>query len=300
MPRVLVYQANGAQGAAVVRHVREAGYATRVLIRNESKSGTFTGQGIEVAVADLLDRDAMARAHESVDHVVLQIPAHADAFVAKAVENAVLAMTLHGVKGTIVKMAHATPAASVPDSGFSANAILLKRLQSCPVPFSVVEPTMYLDTFLKPNFRHEIPVKHVLDLPLPETQKVAWTTIDDSARLAVGLLEAVAYGSTVRCAGATALDGHALAEVFSEALGQGITYRSTPVDVFQREIEAAVGPAAAATVVSKFRFLSRFPAEAERLLAGTFRRIDALPDFEPTPIAEWVRSNRESFRTNAR
>lgn len=300
MSRVLVYQANGAQGAAVARYVNQAGYTTRVLIRDKSKAVNFTSIGIEVAVADLLDHESVARAHESVDYVIVQIPAYTDAFVSEAIENAVHAMVLHGVKGAFIKMANVTPALFMPDSGFSANVIILKKLQSCSIPFSVVEPTMYLDTFLKPNFRHEISAEHVLDLPLAEALKVAWTTIDDSARLVVGLLKAESYGLTVRCAGETALGGYELAATFSEVLGQEIKYKSTSMDVFQHEIETAIGSASATTVVSKFRFLSQFPAEAERMLTSTFRQIDALPNFEPTSLENWVQSNGASFRVDVR
>lgn len=246
-----------------------------------------------------MDREAILRAHESVDYAVLQIPAYADFFVAKAIGHATLAMELHRVKGAIVKMANPTPESVVPDSGFSANAIVLERLRASAVPLSVVEPIMYLDTSLKPNFRHEISVDQLIDLPLAHNVEVAWTTADDAARMAAGLLTAKLYGSTVRCAGDIAVHGHQLAAAFSSVLDRKIKYRSTPMDVFQREIETALGPAASALVVAKFRFLSQYREEACRLLGGTFKAVDILPDFEPTKIENWVQANRRNFEITA-
>lgn len=296
MSRVLVYQANGVQGAATARLVRQAGYTTRVLIREASKKEMFTSYGIEVAIADLHDRSALLSAHQSVDHVVLQIPAYTDAFVAKAIENAAFAMESKAIKGAIVKMANPTPSRFVPDSGFSANAIVLKRMRASTIPFSVVEPTLYLDTFLKPNLRHEVSCEHLIDFPVAETLKIAWTTVDDAARMAVLLLQAEAYGLTLRCAGDVAYDGYELAALFSSALGKEIDYRSTSVETFQREIESAIGPAAAAPAVSKFRFLSSFPQEASDMFSRTFKADRVLGEFLPTKVLDWINSNGAAFR----
>lgn len=283
MSRVLVYQANGVQGAATARLVQQAGYTTRVLIRDATKGGIFASRGMEVAIADLHDRAALQEAHESVDHVLLQIPAYADDFVTRAIDNAAFAMESNAVAGVIVKMANPTPAQFVANSGFSTNALVLERLRASRIPFSVVEPTMYLDTFLKPGLRHEI-AHGLIDFPVPETLRVAWTTANDAARMAVLLLQQGSFGSTLRCAGAVAYDGHELASVFSDFIGKTIRYRSTPVETFQREIESAIGAAAAAPAVSKFRFIARYPQEAENMFSRAAESDRVPANFMPTSV----------------
>lgn len=296
MSRVLVYQANGVQGAATLRGIMREGFAARALIRNASRAADFTARGVEVAVADLMDRDALIRAHESIDYVVVQIPAHADAFVASAVDNAVCAMESAGVQGAVIKMANPTPVRAEPDSGFSANAIVLERMRRSTIRFSVVEPTMYLDTFLKPNLRHEIAHGRVIDLPIADSLKVAWTTVDDAGRLAACLLRPDFDELTIRCAGRRAYGGQDLAAAFSAALGREIGYRSTGLDVFQHDIESAIGARAAAPVVAKFRFLSRFPEDAQRMLGTPWNAANAPHGFQPTDLHDWLRMNRECFR----
>ena len=295
MSRVLVYQANSVQGSATARAVQQAGYTTRVLIRNRSTEESLLKSGFEVAVADLLDREALRRAHESVDQVVLQIPAYSDAFASQAIDNAASALETMGVQSAVIKMANPTPARSWPNSGFSVNAILLDRMRTSAVPFCVVEPTMYLDTFLKPNFRHEIGRLHVIDLPLPEGLRVAWTTVDDAAWLAALLLRDNPCGGAVRCAGAESHAGPELAAMFSAVLNKKIDYRATPIEEFQREIEAAIGPGAAAPVVAKFRLLSGYPDEAANLLSHSHRS-DLLPNqFTHTRARDWIWQNRSAF-----
>jgi uncharacterized protein YbjT (DUF2867 family) len=295
MSRVLVYQANGVQGGATLRRIQEAGFTARALIRNTSRAAEHSSLGVEVAVADLADRDALIRAHQSVDYVVLQIPAYADAFVATAIENAINALEATRVKGAIIKTANPSSLEATPDSGFSANAIVLNRMRSSAIPFSVVEPTMYLDTFLKPNFRREIARHNMIDLPIADDLKIAWTTVDDAARLAVCLLRSQIWGQTRRCAGETAYRGHELAAAFSIALGRQISYHSTALDEFQRDIESAIGAAAAAPVISKFRFLARLPEEASRMFDVATKVTSVHGTFAPTRAHDWISMNSASF-----
>jgi uncharacterized protein YbjT (DUF2867 family) len=252
---------------------------------------------MEIAVADLLDRAALLRAHEMVDHAIVQIPAHGDAFVAEAIENSLYAMQSCGVKSAVLKMANPTPAQCVADCGFSANLVVLRRMQSSNIPYSVVEPTMYLDTLLKPSLRQEIAQLHRIDLPVSGRLAVAWTTVDDAARMAVAVLNRGRSGLMVRCAGEAAYRGCELAAAFSAMLGQSVDYHSTELDSFRRDIESAIGVVAAAPVVSKFDFLSRYPQEASRMLSPTLDVGDVLSDFKATSLQDWIGRNRASFET---
>jgi uncharacterized protein YbjT (DUF2867 family) len=295
MSRVLVYQANGVQGGATLRRVQQAGFTARGLIRNASRAAALIDLGFEVAVADFADREALIRAHESVDHVILQIPAYADAFVASAIDNAICAMETARVKGVVIKMANPTSLQATANSGFSANRIVQERMRSSAMPYSVVEPTMYLDTFLKPNLRREIAQERVIELPIERCLKIAWTTVDDAAKLAVSLLQSNAWGVTIRCAGAAAFDGDELAAAFTAILDRRITYRSVDLEIFRRDIESVIGPAAAAPVVAKFGFLARFPEEARRMLGVSTNAVGAPGDFRATDLHDWIRTNRASF-----
>lgn len=136
--RVLVYQANGVQGAATLRRVQQAGFRARALVRNSERAEALEALGFEAAIADLNDREALLRAHDSAEHVILQIPAYADSIVRRATENAVAAMQSVNHRSVIVKMANPTSERVVPDSGFSANAIVAEGLRASGIAYSVV------------------------------------------------------------------------------------------------------------------------------------------------------------------
>jgi uncharacterized protein YbjT (DUF2867 family) len=296
MSRILVYQANSVQGAATLRHVQQAGFETRALIRNKSTATGLIARGVEVAVADFADRDALLRAHRSVDFAVVQIPAYADAFVATAIANATFAMKAARVEGAVIKMANPSSSQALPNSGFSANSIVLEMVRSCGIEHSVVEPTMYLDTFLKPNLSEEIARANVIDLPIEDTVEIAWTTVDDAARLAVSLLKSKTWGVTLRSAGETEYDGHGLAAAFSTVLGRKIAYRCSDLHSFERELKSAIAPAAAELVVRKFRFLHQLPHEARRLLGALSNQTGFPVGFRPTPVHDWIGANSASFQ----
>ena len=156
---------------------------------------------------------------------------------------------------------------------------------------------MYLDTFLKPNLRREIAYERVIELPIERGLEIAWTTVDDAARLAVSLLQSDVWGETIRCAGAAAFDGDELAAAFTAILERRIAYRSVDLEIFRRDIESVIGPAAAAPVVAKFGFLARFPGEARRMLGVSANAIVARRDFRATNLHDWIRTNRASFES---
>ncbi|MBS0198977.1 MAG: NmrA family NAD(P)-binding protein [Proteobacteria bacterium] len=292
MSRVLVYQSNGVQGSAVLEHARQAGFTVRALVRNIEKASPLMHRGFEVVSADFHDREALANAHDSVDYVIAQIPAYSDGFAEEAIKNSVFAMKRHGIKGVILKMANPTPVTSLPDTGFSVNSIIISEMNSSGLLFTSIEPTMYLDTLLKPNIRNEISTLGLIDLPIRGDLKIAWTCVDDAAWLSVSLLKERVFGLTIRCMGEREYCGTDLADIFSAILGKPIGFKSTAVDEFQQEIEAAIGAENAKPVVAKFRFLAEHPTEAQAMLDISREKNWV---FKPTSVQEWLVSKKDQF-----
>jgi len=292
MSRVLVYQSNSVQGNAVLEHARQAGLTVRALIRNTAKASFLKQQGFEVVEADLLESKALIDAHESVDFVIAQIPAYSDSFAACAIKNSIAAMRQHKIKGAVLKMANPTPDTDVPDTGFSVNSNIVSEMNSSGIPFTVVEPTMYLDTLLKPNIKNEIATLSLIDLPIDADLKIAWTCVDDAARLSVSLLKEGAFGLTVRCAGDHSYSGTGLANIFASVLGKSMVFKSTDIGKFQQELEAAIGIEKAKPVISKFRFLAEHPKEAQAMLGV---QQGEKPTFKATTVLDWIESNKKFF-----
>lgn len=292
MPKVLIYHANSVQGGAVVEYLKSTIFQCRVMIRNESKIHYFKQQGIEVAIADLMDKEAVANAHENIDYAIVHIPAYGDDFVKKAINNALYAIELHKIKGFIVKLSNPIPQKFIENSGFSTSKIILDQLSKTKIPYCIVEPTMYLDTLLKPNFIHEISQKSIIELPLSSQLKIAWTSVDNVAEITINLLEQYYFKGIIRCASSIAIDGNQLAYLFSKALKKDIRFESVPLDSFQKEIINSIGSQNARPVIEKFKFLHDYPVNAERMLSAQTSNSYIQNKFE---IENWIYKNRYAW-----
>jgi hypothetical protein len=84
----------------------------------------------------------------------------------------------------------------------------------------------------------------------------------------------------------------------SAGLGRRIVYCPQPLDEFESDVEAAMGPGTGRRVASKFRFFASHRHEAKAMLSGPFEPRLGLEDFRPTGIEEWGRRHRTDFQEN--
>lgn len=288
--RVLVYSANGVQGSAVVRQLKQRGYSVRALVRGPARN-----LNVETAKADLRDLAGLRAAHAGMDYAVLQMPLSAPSQVAEFMGHAIEAIKSEKLKGVIAKMASAKPGMKTDEPSFHANEIIEDKLRISGVPFSIIRPTMYLDNMLKADPRSSIMEKNVISLPIAPQQKVAWTSADDVAKATAILLDAKAFGCEHLISASKAVDGNGLAAAFSRALNRQMTFESIPLDIFEQEIDWAMGNGVGKRVASKFRFFGAFPAEASKMLATEFVLTPNLAGFEPTSIESWVEERQSMF-----
>lgn len=293
-PRVLVYLAAGVQGSAVVRAALARGLAVRALVRDRARAPSFPADRVEVVEGDLDDLAFLRAASRGVTHAVLQVPTGpADTMAARA-RNAASAAVDAGLRSVVLRLASASRPAPCAEPSLVGNARVEEALRQAGLAFASVRPTMYLDNLLKPSARGEIIGHGVFTPPLACTQRIAWTCVDDCARAAIALLLQGARGD-YRIAGPHCLDGHELAARVSDGLGRRITYRAQPIEVFEREVDAAMGAGMGRRVASKFRYFAANPSEADAILARPFEPLAGLEDFQPTDVASWVRQHRQAF-----
>ena len=293
---VLVYLANGVQGAAAVRAARQCGVKVRALVRDQARAQPLAALGVEFAQGDLRDPASLRLASAGLDHAILQIPIGSQDEMRVATGNALAASVACGLKSLVLKLASASRPASCPEPSFVANAMIEDMVRQSGLPFAIVRPTMYLDNLLKPSARREIAGQGVFAPPIAENQRIAWTSADDCARAAVTLLARGATSGDHRIAGPHSVTGGELASKVATALGRPVVYRAQPLEEFEREVDAAMGPGMGRRVASKFRFFAAHRDEADAMLSGAFTPQPGLEDFRPTPIEEWVRRHKGDFQ----
>ena len=292
---ILVYLANGVQGGAVVRAALRRGFKVRAMVRNRARSGALAELGVELAEGDLSDAASLRAASAGVAHAVIQIPVGPESQMCARAGNALSASRACGLTSVVLKLASASRPAPCAEPSFVANAMIEGMVRESGLPFAIVRPTLYLDNLLKPSARAEILEHGVFAPPIAASQRIAWTSADDCAEAAVTLLEQGVDGGDHRIAGPDSLTGDELAERIAAGLGRSVIYRAQPLDEFERDIDAAMGPGSGQRVASRFRYLATHPHEAEAILAAPFESQSGLEHFRPSDVETWVRQHRKDF-----
>lgn len=292
---VLVYLAGGVQGGAVVRAALRRGFKVRALVRDRTRAPALEALGVELAEGDLRDSASLRAASTGIAHAVLQIPIGSQETMLAQAQNAVSASIACGLNSVILKLASASRPAPCEEPSFVANAMIEDVVHRSNLPFAIVRPTMYLDNLLKPSARAEIVEHGIFAPPIAESQRIAWTSTDDCARAAVTLLEHGIQAGDHRIAGSESTTGDELASRIGLGLGRHVIYRSQPLDEFERDVDAAMGPGTGRRVASKFRFFASHRDEADAILSVPFKPQPGLEDFRPTGIEEWVRQHSGDF-----
>jgi uncharacterized protein YbjT (DUF2867 family) len=284
---ILVYLANGVQGGAVARQAVRQGYRVRALVRDPSKSADLKKPGVEIVMGDLANKASLEAAHLQIDYVILQIPAGTPPQTESFIENAAGAIKMSGVKGVVVKMGNGKPSIPSGVTAFAAGRMIEERMRASGIPFSTVRPTMYLDNMLAPALRSGIAANRTIVYPISSKQKIAWTSVDDAARISLAILENEVFGGDYRISGRDSVDGEGLASAFSEALSRTIRFQSLSLDAFEQSVGKWVS--------AKFRFFEQHPDEADRMLAEPFKESSELGGFRATTLQTWVNDRRSLF-----
>ncbi|ABI62691.1 NmrA family NAD(P)-binding protein [Granulibacter bethesdensis] len=287
---ILVFLANGTQGSAVARVARERGHLARGLIRKRSSDSA--GHAV---IGDLDDPVSLAAAAEGCAHAVLQVPTGEQPTMIRQVGNALDALRHARVRSIVLKLASASRPAPCNEPSFVANAAIEALVRSAGIPVAIVRPTMYLDNLLKPSARADIAERGVFSPPIASEQRIAWTSADDCALAAIVLLEQDRFGGDHLVSGPESVTGDELESRLSAALGKPISYHAEPLDVFERDVDVAMGLGMGRRIASKFRYFREHPDEADQILA-TVQDPKGLPGFTPTSIKAWARQRRQLFQ----
>lgn len=286
---ILAFLANGIQGSAVVRAARRRGHVVRPLIR--TRSGDSLSDAV---IGDLDDPVSLSAAAQDCAHAVLQVPTGEEAVMVRRVANAIEALLHAGISSIVLKLASASRPAPCAEPSFAANAAVEALVRDAGISFAIVRPTMYLDNLLKPSARADIAERGIFSPPIANGQRIAWTSVDDCALAAILLLEQDRYGGDHIVSGPESVTGDELAVRLSAGLGKPIAFRAEPLDAFERDVDAAMGPGMGRRIASKLRYFHEHPVDADRILA-TVQEAGSIPGFTPTDIAAWARRRCRLF-----
>jgi NAD(P)H dehydrogenase (quinone) len=296
--KVLVYGANGAQGGAVAVRLREEGFAVRGVVRDTTRAVILERAGIETAVAELDDVEALRRANMGAAAVVLTLPLEWD--VATAVRwtnNALTAAQSANVRFIVLNSGVRIPAEPTGVPAFELRRAVERAVQASPVPAIFLRPPMFMENLLSPPVAGGIVAQAVVSYPIPARLRVAWLALQDLGAYAAAALRRMDLaGRAIDISGPEVLDGPTIADKLGRALGFPLAYSMLPPELFERMLVPTFGETVARGIAKTYVWLgerqdttlfTETSNELRRSLTGSLTGLEAWARRqawpEPTP-----------------
>jgi uncharacterized protein YbjT (DUF2867 family) len=253
--KVVVFGANGVQGGAIARGLREGGFAVRAAVRT-LRAGSLPG--MEIVTADLDDPGSLRLACAGVDAAVLTVPLESNRvrFYAWAHE-AILAAIESRVRMLVVNLSSRVPPGPIGVPAFDVRREVETLALRAPIPSVVVlRPAPYMDNLALPWATGRLR-DGMLTYPMRDGFHAAWlATADLGPLVAAALRRPQLAGRAIDVGGPEALDGGGLASAFSAALGRPVRYLATPLDTFEQGLAPVLGAEVARGITAGYRWLS--------------------------------------------
>lgn len=307
---IAVAGATGAQGGGLVRAILanpEAGFAVRALTRNPDspKAAELAALGAEVAAADVDDPASLEKAfegaygafcvtffwdHFSPERELAQAGNLANAAAAAGLHH-VIWSTLEDTRRWVPLEDNRMPTLmgkyKVPHLDAKGEADALFAASGAPTTFLLT--SFYWDNFIHFGMG---PAKQPdgsrsLNLPMGD-KKLCGIAAEDIGKCAFGIFRdpAAWAGKHVGIAGEH-LSGGEMAAVFSESIGEPVTYNAVPHDVYR-----GLGFPGAEDLGNMFQFKHDFN-EVFRAARSVEVSRSLNPDLRT--FAQWVAEHREAF-----
>lgn len=240
---VLVYGGVGYQSLAIARAVASSGYDCRVVTRSVKNAGRIEALGARPVYGDFSDVKSLEKATQDCDAVVLTLPLVFDVDLAMAwASHVIQAAQAAKIKCLVFNASGPVPSHETGVMAVDIKVRVSKLLANSGISVIGIEPTLYMENLASPWAAPSIVLKNTLAYPLPEAQKISWTSWDDMAAFVVAALKHPEFaGRSFRVSGPQALTGGQLTQVFSARLGKPVSYYPIPLSDFSSGLNAALG-----------------------------------------------------------
>lgn len=230
---ILVAGATGRQGGAVLRHLRERGFACRALTRDPAKPEvrTIIGQGVEVVRGDLEDQSSLTRVLDGVSgaYSVQNRQSGVEDEVRQGINMADAAKRSRINHFVYSSVAAADQGTGIPH--FDSKLRIENHIRGTGMHFTIVRPVFFMENWL--GMRESIE-NGALALPLNPDTRLQMIAVDDIGGVVASAFEHSGkwQGRAIEIAG-DELSMIELAQAFSRAAGREVQYRQIPWDQFE-------------------------------------------------------------------
>jgi NAD(P)H dehydrogenase (quinone) len=294
-PKILVYGANSAQGIPVVHRLLKAGYRVRVFVRDRAKAQSLFGRDVEIFTGTLEDKASLDAANAGIDRIFLVLPLEYRFDVAlNQGRNAIDAARNAGVKLLVFNSSTNIPTEVTDVAAFEIKRSVEDYIRQSTLPYIILRPHLYMDNLAAPWSMPSIVNQSVVAYPLPAEIKVAWISLDDTAALVVAALERQELaGSIFDIGGLESVNGHEIAQLFTQVLNLPFTYQQIPIDAFEQGLDRAFGEPTGTEIAKIYRWRMAHPETEEIDMNAVLKKLP-IPQSgrsanELTTFAEWIK-----------
>lgn len=277
--RNLIVGATGFLGGEIVRQLRQAGRAVRVLVRpsaEPAKRKLLADMETEVAEGDLKDKASLERLCAGVQTVI----STASSTLSRQPGDTLQSVDRDGHLA-LIDAAEAAGARhfvfiSVPDveSGYALLRIkreIEARLKNSRMSWSILRPVNFMEAWLSPLLGFD-PAQGSARVLGTGDQPVSWVSLHDVARFAVAAAEGDRLVNfTLNLGGPEALSYHQVLEIYRKLGCPAAQVQYVPEEALEAQVRDAQTPldeAYAAIMLATARGLVVAPDEALKILPG--------------------------------
>ena len=225
---ILVTGGTGRVGTEVVKELLARGAPVRVLAR---KQPAQLQEGVEIAMGDLLDPVAVAKAFEGVDKLYLLNAVTPDELT-QGLIAVDLAKKMKLKQIVYHSVYHAEYFKDVPH--FAAKFAIESTLREFGLPFTIIAPNYFFQNDL--SLRDLLTKAGIYPVPLG-TAGISAVDVRDIAEAAAIVLTTEGHlGKTYNLNGAEPVSGPAIAAIWSGLLGREVRYGGEDMDGFERQM----------------------------------------------------------------
>jgi uncharacterized protein YbjT (DUF2867 family) len=222
----------GKVGAAVARSLLSADQPVRAVVRDRGKGAAWADLGCDVAVADLVDASALAKAFEGTEGVFAMLPPVFDptpGFLEARKYIASMYTALAEAKPKKVVVLSTIGADAPQPNLLNALGLMEDAFKSLPMPVTFLRAAWFMENAaLDIASAREGNIQSYLQ---PLDRRVPMIATDDVGRTAAALLQENWEGRrVVELEGAQRVSPNILADAFAKALTQPVRAQAVPRD----------------------------------------------------------------------
>jgi NAD(P)H dehydrogenase (quinone) len=287
---ILVSGATGRTGGAAIDTLLQMGKRVKAYVRaDDDRAEGFRKRGVEVAVGDFTDLNAIRAALEGVRSAYFLHPIRPGILGASA--NFAQAAREAGVEA-IVNMSQISARREAKSNAARDHWVSERVFDWSGVPTTHLRPTFFADWLVYPHFAGEIWARKQIEFPFGDGRHAPISSADQGRVIAHILANPTPHaGKAYPLHGPVEMDHHQIAAEMSETLGATIAYAPVSIEQFRQRMEDAY----------KFPpFLTQHLVEVAQdyqdgVFSGTNSVVEDVTGAPPLTVQAWIAKNREAF-----